>query len=926
MSTRKTKLAASAVMVTSVLLLTGSLASCGHNDSPEQLVAEAAKYQQKGDQKAAIIQLKNALQKKPDDAEARFLLGSIYNDSGDTLSAEKEIRRAAELGMAKTRTAPQLARSLIAQGQFQKALDEINAAGPQQDANAEIIRGDIYSSLNKLAEAKAAYEQALKLKPDAPQALVGLAKIAYFNKDVDGATRMIDQAIAKNPQNTEALAAKAELLRAQNKNDEAGAAYDMALKLKPDSVQYHLAKANLDISVRRFDEAGKEIDLARKLAPAAPTVAYAQALLDFSQEKHKQALESIQQVLKVAPDHMPSVLLAGAIQYALGANEQAEQYVKRYMEANPGNVYASKLLASIMLKNNDPQRALSILNPAIQQAQGTDSQLLSLAGESYMRSRDFPKASEYFEKASALSPQAPMIRTALGMSKLAQGENASGMAELEMASNMDTKNAQPGMLLVMNHLRLKEYDKALAAVNKLEKEKPNDATVKTLKGNVYMSRNELPLARKSFEEAAKLQPTYFVPVANLAQVDMAEKKPDAARARIEAFLEKDKDNIEAITSLASLAQSQGKTPEAIALLERASNAKPADIPAALRLGSAYLRTNDKPKATALAQRLVISYPSSPEVLDFSAQTQLANGDKEGALDIYRKLAGIMPSSALAQYRLATVQMSMQNQGAAVDSLKKAIALKPDYLDAQVALAAVQVRSNKPDEAVAIARQIQKQLPKQPVGYSLEGDLMMLQQKSAEAVKPYDLAMTNNGGNAVLMKLHEALTKSGKTKEADARVAAWLKAHPDDNAVRLHFATLSMASDNKAAIEQFQAILKQDPKNIGALNNLALALHKEKDPRAVEYAEKALAVAPTNPAVLDTLGFLLVENGDVKRGLPYLEKAAASAPNAVTIRYNLALAQAKAGDKENARKSLEEVIAKGGNSPKVDEAKAMLKTL
>ena len=467
MSTRKTKLAASAVMVTSVLLLTGSLASCGHNDSPEQLVAEAAKYQQKGDQKAAIIQLKNALQKKPDDAEARFLLGSIYNDSGDALSAEKEIRRAAELGMARNRTAPQLARSLIAQGQFQKALDELNAAGPLQDANAEIIRGDIYSALNKLPEAKTSYEQALKLKADAPLALVGLAKIAYFNKDVDGATRMIDQAIAKNPQNTEALAAKAELLRAQNKNDEAAAAYDMALKLKPDSVQYHLAKANLDISVRRFDEAAKEIDLARKLAPAAPTVAYAQALLDFSQEKHKQALESIQQVLKVAPDHMPSVLLAGAIQYALGSNEQAEQYVKRYMEANPGNVYASKLLASIMLKNNDPQRALSVLNPAIQQAQGTDPQLLSLAGESYMRSRDFPKASEYFEKASALSPQAPMIRTALGMSKLAQGENASGMAELEMASNLDNKSTQPGMLLVMNHLRLPEYDQALAAVKKL---------------------------------------------------------------------------------------------------------------------------------------------------------------------------------------------------------------------------------------------------------------------------------------------------------------------------------------------------------------------------------------------------------------------------------------------------------------------------
>jgi putative PEP-CTERM system TPR-repeat lipoprotein len=519
-----------------------------------------------------------------------------------------------------------------------------------------------------------------------------------------------------------------------------------------------------------------------------------------------------------------------------------------------------------------------------------------------------------------------MLRTALGMSKLAQGENASGMAELEMASNMDTKNAQPGMLLVMNHLRLKEYDKALAAVKKLEKEKPNDATVKTLKGNVHLSRKELPQARQSFEEAAKLQPDYFPPVANLAQIDFAEKKPDAARTRIEAFLEKNKDNVDAINALASLAQAQGKTAEAVALLERASFARTADIPAELRLGSAYMGTNDRHKASALAQRLMVSYPSSPEVLDFSAQTQLANGDKDGALDTYRKLASVVPNSALAQYRLATVQMAMLNQAAAIDSLKKAIALKPDYLDAQVALAAVQVRNNKPDEAIAIARQIQKQRAKQPVGYSLEGDLMMLQQKPADAVKPYEQALAANGGNDVLMKLHDALTKTGKTKEADARVAAWLKAHPDDNAVRLHLATLSMASDNKAAIEQFQAILKQDPNNVGALNNLALAYYKEKDPRALEYAEKAATVAPASPAVLDTLGFLLVEKGDAKRGLSYLEKAAAAAPNAVTIRYNLALAQAKVGDKEKARKSLEEVIAKGGNSPKVEEAKALLKTL
>jgi putative PEP-CTERM system TPR-repeat lipoprotein len=416
-------------------------------------------------------------------------------------------------------------------------------------------------------------------------------------------------------------------------------------------------------------------------------------------------------------------------------------------------------------------------------------------------------------------------------------------------------------------------------------------------------------------------------VVNMAQVDVAEKKPDAAKARIEAFIEKDKNNVEAITALASLAKSQGKNDEATALYERAAGVNANDLPAALRLGNHYLQINEKQKAQALAQRLLVSNPSSPEVLDFSGQTALINGDKEGALDTYRKLASVAPNSALAQYRIATVQMLMQNQGAAIDSLRKAVSLKPDYLEAQVALAAVQARTGKPQDALATARDIQKQMPKLPVGYSLEGDLMMLQQKPADAVKPYEQAMAANGGNAVLVKLHEALTKAGRAKEADARVAAWLKAHPQDNAVRMHLATMSLNNnDSKSAIEQFQAVLKQEPNNVGALNNLAMAYQAQKDERAVEYAEKALTLAPDNPAVMDTLGYILVERGDVKRGLPYLEKAAAAAPNALNIRYNLAMAQAKAGDKEGARKNLEEVIAKGGASGKAEEAKAALKTL
>src|SRR2546428_4529494 len=72
------------------------LVSC--SDSPQALVASAKNYMSKGDYKAAAIQLKNALQQTPNDAEARYLLGTALERSRDLIDAESELRKAMALG------------------------------------------------------------------------------------------------------------------------------------------------------------------------------------------------------------------------------------------------------------------------------------------------------------------------------------------------------------------------------------------------------------------------------------------------------------------------------------------------------------------------------------------------------------------------------------------------------------------------------------------------------------------------------------------------------------------------------------------------------------------------------------------------------------------------------------------------------------
>ena len=117
MSTRiKTSTRVIAILLASALILSG-IASCGKQQTPQALVAEAREYQKNGDTSAAIIQLKNALQQNPNSAEARYLLGAIYNETGDPKSAEKELRRAADLCMDRNTVLPEVCKALRTQGQ-----------------------------------------------------------------------------------------------------------------------------------------------------------------------------------------------------------------------------------------------------------------------------------------------------------------------------------------------------------------------------------------------------------------------------------------------------------------------------------------------------------------------------------------------------------------------------------------------------------------------------------------------------------------------------------------------------------------------------------------------------------------------------------------------------------------------------------------
>jgi len=137
------------------------------------------------------------------------------------------------------------------------------------------------------------------------------------------------------------------------------------------------------------------------------------------------------------------------------------------------------------------------------------------------------------------------------------------------------------------------------------------------------------------------------------------------------------------------------------------------------------------------------------------------------------------------------------------------------------------------------------------------------------------------------------------KAADAPDAAALAARakfptPQELARTLADADAALKVRNWGnAIAAYQRILAvTDGKNALVLNNLAFAQDQVGNKAvALAYAERALKLAPQNPSVMDTVGWLLVQTGgDKARALQLLRAASAKAPDNATIRQHLQAAE------------------------------------
>ena len=924
----KTHIPISRAVVT-VLLATMMLAACGGSDTAS-LLTSAKEYLAKKDNKSAAIQLKGALQKNPDLAEARFLLGKALLDGGDPVSAELELRKALELKYPPDQVWPELIRTLLATGQSKRVIEEVakaNVTGLESKADLQNSLGVAYGLLGDVTASEKAISSALALKADFAPAQVNFARIKASAGELAGSLAMLDALLAKDSQNHEAWKVKGDVLAAQQEIDASIAAYRKSIAIKGDAIATHSSLTVLYLLLSRLAEAEKQLAELRKFAAQHPQTQFLAVQLAYLKKDYKAARESSQQLLKVFPNHASVLQQAGTIEIQLNSLVQGEDYLSKSLRLDPESVSTRRYLALTYLGMGQPAKAMAVLSPIIGQID-TSADLLALAGEVYLQNGDLKNAEDSFRKASRLDPKDPAKRTSLALIRLSKGETEAAFTELDAISASDP-GITSDLALLSSHLRRGDFDKALNTIDGLEKKQPNTPFAHNLRGRILLTKRDVTGARKSFERALEISPSDLTAATSLAILDMSDKKPEAARKRYENVLAADPRNVSAMLSLAELKSNvDGPNDEVAALIAKAIATSPDDPAARDALANFHLLKKDPKKAISAGQEALAALPNAPEIYDVLGRAQRAAGETNQALSTYAKWSSIQPNSHIPFFRMAEINLAAKNTDAATVNLRKALEAKPDSVDAQRVLVAVLVSSGKQREALQVAREAQKQRPQDPVGYLLEGDVSIPGKAWAEVVKAYRAALkVAPASREVALKLHPALMAAGNDADAEKFASGWLAAYPKDLMFRLYLAEVAATrKDFAKAAMHFRFLVDAEPENPVVLNNLAWVMGRQKVAGAIEFAEKANKLAPNQPGFMDTLAMLLLEKGEVARATDMLNKAIGLAPQDANIRLDYARALLLAGKRSEAKIQLYEISKLGSKYPNQAEVSQLAKDL
>ncbi|MYD72131.1 MAG: tetratricopeptide repeat protein [Acidobacteria bacterium] len=410
------------------------------------------------------------------------------------------------------------------------------------------------------------------------------------------------------------------------------------------------------------------------------------------------------------------------------------------------------------------------------------------------------------------------------------------------------------------------YDTAAAALLNAAAEAPGEMQWPYYLAQLYRTTGDQPRARRYFERAVEIDPSYLAALVRLGEMYLDEGRPEEAEPLFERALAIDSSSAAALSGAGSAALARGEPTRAIDYLERAlavgppawnvhytlatayretgetakadehlnqSGGDPPEPPDPLMTayenllrgpraygaaGAAAMREGRPAEAVSIFREGVAEAPDDADLRRQLGDALLATGDTRGAGEQYETALRLNPTEARAYVGIAVLLAMSGRHAEAIDRYAAAISHQPDYLEARLGLVDAYRAVGRPGDA------------------------------AAEAARAVEIAP---GFPDAWLGLGLLLTQLERYREARDRLEEAIAVHPDElRLIDLLIRILAAAPDDAARDGQramvLAAPLLQAPPNPTIDETVAMALAEtgryteaaERQRRAITAAEQA----------------------------------------------------------------------------------------
>ena len=722
----------------------------------------------------------------------------------------------------------------------------------------------------------------------------------------------------------------------RGKFKEASILYRRALQLDPKDSEAYYRLGKVQIALGQYFDASRSLERASNLDPA-----------------NEDAAVQLAQIYIAAYASNP--------QFNKHALEEARPLIAQIIKRNPNSFGGLRLEADLAVINNDLQAAILKLQQADQVKAWQPEVIIALMQDLAASGRQ-PEAEKLGEEFLARDKTVPGVYDLLFQfyRQSSRFDRAEGIlktrianlpqdatARLALAAFYYSRNRKPEMLALLQGLRVDP--KAFPHPD-------------ILVGDFYARAGESDFAIQTYREGEKHEPKLSIDYEKrITNVLITQGREKEALAIVSGLQKKAPQDSEIAAVHASLMATGGpqEVQSAIAELESLIQKQTGNAMLHFYLARAYWIRGDPGGLDKAQQHFETSLKLNPGYLPAElglARVRLARGESGMAVQAAQEILESSPGNLPAMLTRAAGLVNLGEREKAREQLVSALNVSRDSADARYQLAALDLDEKRYREAEAGFQALaQSGDARGPLGLA---DSKKAQGQPAAAVQILEQELGKHPErDAYRLALADLETQLGRLKDARSQLEELARKNPSNATVFMRLGTLQHRLQDKAgALENFRTahrlqpanatvavgyamlledagqteqartvyeeLIKTDPDNPTALNNLAyIKADQGVDlDQALAYAQRALQLSPKDPNIFDTLGLIYIRKKLSNQAVQVLRDLVARVPDNPSFHLHLAMALYDTGDKRLAKKELERALESKPSAAEQDRIK------